>query len=223
MTDITPAHPPYDELADLARTLGHAHRLHLLEHIARAETSVEQLAERAGLSVANASQHLQHLRRAGFVQTRRDGKRVLYRLGAGPVLGVLGALRDYALFNRHAMYTLIEDSRVPPADLEAITRAALLERLHDDAVTLLDVRSPEEFAQGHLPGAINIPLAELERRLGELPVEQEIVAYCRGAYCVLSHEAATALQGHGFKVRRLVSGFEEWQAAGLDIEGRESR
>ncbi|CAI8841849.1 ArsR family transcriptional regulator [Pseudomonas donghuensis] len=200
----------HQHIAELARTLGHAHRLNLLEQIASGELAVEQLAQQCELSVANASQHLQHLRRAGFVQTRRDGKRVLYRLSAGPITEVLAALGQLAAFNRAAIRELMSDSVSAPEHLEAISREELLERLQDHSVTLLDVRPAEEFAQGHLPGAINIPFAELQQRLGELPVSQEVVAYCRGPWCVFSRDAVTALKAKGLRARHFLQGIELW-------------
>ncbi|QBF27044.1 metalloregulator ArsR/SmtB family transcription factor [Pseudomonas tructae] len=200
----------HQHIADLARTLGHAHRLNLLEQIAGGELAVEHLAQQCQLSVANASQHLQHLRRAGFVQTRRDGKRVLYRLSAGPIPEVLAALGQLAAFNRAAIRELMSDSLSAPEQLEAISREELLERLQDHSVTLLDVRPAEEFAQGHLPGAINIPFAELQQRLGELPAQQEVVAYCRGPWCVFSRDAVAALKAGGFRARHYLQGIEQW-------------
>ena len=179
----------YAELAELARTLGHAHRLMLLEQIGQGERPVERLAELAGLTVANASQHLQHLRRAGLVESRRDGKRVLYRLGGGPIVPLLAALRRQAEHRRAEIQGVVADRIGRPERLEGLSREELLKRLREGGVTLLDVRPEEEFALGHLPGAVNIPVEVLERRLAELPPGQEIVAYCRGPYCVLSVEA----------------------------------
>lgn len=217
---ISPQHPLV-EMAELARILGHHHRLILLEHIARGELPVERLVEASGLSVANTSQHLQQLRRGGFVQTRRDGKRVLYSLSQGPLASLLGALRQYVDYNHGQIRQLLADSEQQPMQLEGISREELRQRLQEGGMTLLDVRSPEEFAQGHLPGAINIPLEELEQRLSELAADQEWVAYCRGPYCVLSHNAAALLRAKGFKVRRLEQGFTDWQAAGLGVETSE--
>lgn len=208
----------FADIAELAKTLGNAHRLMLLEHIAQGERSVERLAELCALSIANASQHLQQLRRAGFVQTRRDGKHVLYRLGNGPILPVLAALRHHAEHNRSEIHELVADSIRRRERLEAISSAELLARMHEGSVTLLDVRSHEEFALGHLPGAINIPAEELERRFAELPADQEIVAYCRGPYCILSVDAVAALRAKGLQARRLENGFPDWKAAGLDVE-----
>lgn len=206
----------YTDLAEIARTLGHAHRLLLLEHIAQGERPVERLAELTNLTVANTSQHLQHLRRAGFVESRRDGKRVLYRLGSGPIEPILASLRTYARHVRAEIRELVADPGNASGRHDSISRDDLLERL--DTVTLLDVRSAEEYALGHLPGALNIPTGELERRLSELPLGREIVAYCRGPYCVLSTTAAALLEDKGFRVRRLAAGFPDWKAAGLGVE-----
>lgn len=208
----------FEQFAELARVLGHAHRLELLEHVSQGERSVERLAQLTGLSTANASQHLQHLRRGGFVQSRRDGKRVLYRLGDGPILALLSALWCYAERNRAEVREIVADYFDQLDTLEPVSREELVGRLRDASVTLLDVRPEDEFALGHLPGALNVPLDELERRLAELPKDREIVAYCRGPYCVLSFEAVAALRAKGYRIRRLEDGFPEWKAAGLEVE-----
>ncbi len=208
----------FSELAEIARTLGHAHRLMLLEHIAQGERPVERLADLTGLTIANTSQHLQHLRRAGFVEARREGKRVFYRLGNGPIETVLASLRTYAEHTRAEIRELVSDPINSNGRLDSISREDLLERLAAGSVTLLDVRPSEEYVLGHLPGALNIPTDELEKRLSELPTGHEIVAYCRGPYCVLSTMAAEVLEARGFRVRRLASGFPDWKAAGLQVE-----
>lgn len=208
----------FTDLAEIARTLGHAHRLMLLEHIAQGERSVERLAELTDLAIANASQHLQHLRRAGFVETRRDGKWVLYRLGSGPIEELLASLRGYADHARSEIRQLAADPNNAEGRHDSISREELLECIRTGEITLLDVRSAEEYALGHLPGALNIPAEELEQRLSELPPEQDVVAYCRGPYCVLSSTAATLLGAKGFRVRRLADGFPDWKAAGLGVE-----
>jgi rhodanese-related sulfurtransferase len=214
-----PSHPQrFVALAEIARTLGHAHRLVLLDHIAQGERAVERLAELSGLSLANASQHLQHLRRAGLVQTRRDGKHVLYRMGAGPIASLLASLRDYAEHQHAELEEFVTDSIHKRERLEGVSIEELLSRIETDSVVLLDVRPEEEFALGHLPGAINIPAEELERRLIELPPNAEIVAYCRGPYCVLSTHAVEALRANGLQARRLSAGFPEWKAEGLRVE-----
>jgi rhodanese-related sulfurtransferase/biotin operon repressor len=210
------------ELAELARGLGHAHRLLLLDHIAQNEHSVERLAELAGLSLANASQHLQHLKRAGFVTTRRDGKRIFYRLGDGPTAPLLAALKAQAEFNHAQVTTFIADSRSRPDRLEAIDAQELLRRMREDSVTLLDVRAETEYAVGHVPGAVNIPLPELERRLAELRKDQEVIAYCRGPHCALSAEAVRALSAKGYKARHFNGGLPGWQALGLATSSLQS-
>ncbi|WP_047249539.1 ArsR/SmtB family transcription factor [Chromobacterium subtsugae] len=204
----------FDEFAELARTLGNAHRLLLLEHAAQGERPVERLARLAGLTVANASQHLQQLKRAGLVASRRDGKHVLYRLGDGPVVNLLDALRQCAEHRRREMGRLAAGA----AGAEAVSREALLERLRDGDALLLDVRPAEEYAQGHLPGALNIPLEMLPQRLAELPAALEIIAYCRGPFCALSVQAVAALRAGGLAARRLADGFPDWKAAGLPVE-----
>jgi ArsR family transcriptional regulator len=208
----------FAELASVAKALGHAHRLELLEHLAQGERSVEALAARSGISVANASQHLQQLRRAGLASVRRDGKRVLYGLTDDAVVGLLGALREIAERNVAEVERLVTRYFRKRGSLEPISRAELMSRMRDGLVTVIDVRLSDEYALAHLPGAINIPLAELERRFAELPRKMEIVAYCRGPYCVLSFEAVVALRARGFHVRRLEDGLPEWRAAGLPIE-----
>jgi ArsR family transcriptional regulator len=190
----------------------------LLDVLAQGERSVEQLAAETGLSIANASQHLQQLRRGGFVRSRRDGKRVLYKLGDGPILALLSALRCYAERNRAEVREIVADYFDQLDKLEPVSREELLGRLQDGSVTLLDVRPGDEFALGHLPGALNVQLNELERRLAKLDKSKEIVAYCRGPYCVLSYEAVALLRARGFKVRRLEDGLPEWRAAGLPVD-----
>ena len=179
---ISPKLEIFEQFAELARVLGQANRLELLEHAAQGERSVERLSQLTGLSLANASQHLQVLRRAGFVRSRRDGKRMLYRLGDGPVIELLGALRRYAEQNRAEVRGIVSAYFDRLDSLEPVSREALLERLDDGSVTLLDVRPEDEFALGHVPGALNIPFADLNRRLAELPKDVPIVAYCRGPY-----------------------------------------
>jgi len=209
----------FAELSSVAKALGNAHRLELLEQLAQGERGVDALAARAGVSVANASQHLQQLRRAGLAAARRDGKRVLYRLTDDAVVGLLGALRQVAERNVAEVERVLAGYFLDCDGLEPISRAELMDRMRDGLVTVLDVRPSDEYALAHLPSALNIPLAELERRLAELPRGQEIVAYCRGPYCVLSFEAVAALRAWGFRVRRLQDGLPEWRAAGLPLEG----
>ena len=207
----------FAQFAVVAKTLGHAHRLDLLEQAGQGERSVEILAERTGLSVANASQHLQHLRRAGLVTSRRDGKFVYYRLADDAVLDLVAALHRIAERNIAEVGRVLQSYFYERDSLEPISREELLKRSRAGAITILDVRPEAEFMLGHLPNAITIPLRALKARLSELDRKQEIIAYCRGPYCVLSFEAVAALRKQGFKVRRLVDGLPEWRAAGLPI------
>lgn len=208
----------FEQFAELARVLGHAHRLELIELVSQGERSVDRLAEVTGLSIANTSQHLQQLRRGGFVQARREGKRVLYRLADGPILSLIAALRSYAERNRAEVGKIVSDYFQRLDQLEPVSRKELARRLKARTAVVLDVRPEDEFALGHIPGAVNIPMNELKRRLAELPKRQEIVAYCRGPYCVFSFEAVDLLRKRGFVVRRLEDGFPEWKAAGLATE-----
>jgi ArsR family transcriptional regulator len=208
----------FEQFAAVARTIGSAHRLELLELVAQTQRSVEELAGMSRLSVANASQHLQQLRRSGLVEARREGKRVLYRLADGDVIALLGALRRITERNVSAVEKVINSYFRERDSLEPVSRKELLRRMRDGLVTVIDTRPAEEFAAGHLRGAINVPLHELKRRLQEMPRDQEIVAYCRAAYCVLSYEAVAELRKRGFKAFRLEEGYPEWRAAGLPIE-----
>lgn len=208
-------------LAEVAKALGHQHRIELIEQLAQGPRSVEALAERVGLTVANTSQHLQQLRRAGLVNTQREGKRVIYRLAddtEADIVSLLGALRHVAEHAVASMERIIGAYFRARDDFEPVAAMELVTRLREGNVVLLDVRPEDEYGLGHLPGALNIPLRHLEQRLAELPRDHQIVAYCRGPYCVLSFEAVAALRTHGFNVRRLDQGFPEWKAAGLPIE-----
>jgi len=216
---MSPKHALFIEFAAVARALASPHRLELVEHLAQGERSVETLAARTGLSVANTSQHLQQLRQAGIAASRRTGKYVLYRLADEAVLALVTALRHVAERNRAEVDRIVGGYFADRDGMEPVSRQDLLDRVRDGLVTVLDVRPPEEFAFGHLPGAVNIPLDELERRLAELDPSQEVVAYCRSAYCVLSFEAVSTLRARGFRVRRLEDGLPEWRAAGLPVEG----
>lgn len=207
----------FAQFAGIAKTLGHAHRLELLEQLGQGERSVETLAQKARLSIANASQHLQQLRRAGLVTTRRDGKFIYYSLADDAVLQLLAALGQIAERNLADVQQVMRRYFHDRDSLEPISRQELRKRLRSGTVTVLDVRPEDEFALGHVPGAVNIQLKDLEARLLDLDVSHEIIAYCRGPYCVLSYEAVAALRERGFKVRRLEDGFPEWRSAGLPV------
>ncbi len=212
-----PKHSLFAQFAVVAKTLGHAHRLELLEQLAQGERSVDVLAQRTGLSIANASQHLQQMRRAGLVGNRRDGKFVYYRLADDAVLELLAVLRRIAEQNLAEVERVVRSYFDQRDSLEPVSRAELMQRLRAGTVTIIDVRPEDEFALGHLPGALNIPLRGLEARLGEINRKREVVAYCRGPYCVLSYEAVATLRARGFKARRLEDGLPEWRVAGLPV------
>jgi rhodanese-related sulfurtransferase/DNA-binding transcriptional ArsR family regulator len=218
MSSESPKQVLFDQFAAVAKAAAHPHRLGLLEQLAQGERSVEVLADRTSISIANASQHLQHMRRAGLVAARREGKFVFYRLADDAVLELLASLRRIAERNSAEAERVVRGYFEDRDSLEPVSRLELLERLKAGLATVLDVRPEDEFALGHLPGAINIPLGELEKKLADLDPDQEIVAYCRGPYCVLSYEAVAALRERGFKARRLEDGLPEWRAAGLPIQ-----
>lgn len=219
MSSTGPKQAIYESLAEVAQALGHAHRLELLEYLAQGERSVEELSARASLTFANTSRHLQILRRARLVETQRRGKHVLYSLaGDAELVALMQALGRVGERNVAEIDRVMADYFRARDALEPVSREDLVARLHDGLVTVLDLRPEDEFAVGHLPGALNIPLAELERRLGELPADREVIAYCRGPYCVLSFEAVSALRARGYLVRRLEDGYPEWKAAGFPVE-----
>lgn len=217
MSTCNPKLTLFAHFAAVAKSLAHPHRLELLEQLAQGERSVEVLADRTRISIANASQHLQQMRRAGLLVNRRDGKFVYYGLVDDSVLDLLAALRRISERNVAEVERVIRNYFHNRDSLEPISREELLQRSRAGEVTVLDVRPEDEFALGHLPGAVNMPLHELEMRLAEFDPAQEIVAYCRGPYCILSYEAVAVLRARGFKARRLEDGLPEWRAAGLPV------
>jgi rhodanese-related sulfurtransferase/predicted transcriptional regulator len=218
MSSNNPKRALFAQFAAVAKAMAHEHRLELLELVAQGERSVEALAERSGLSLANASQHLQQLRRAGLVAARRQAKFVLYRLTDDAVLTMLAAMRKVAERNVGEVERILRSYFQARDGLEPVSRAELTRRMKQGLVTVLDVRPVDEFALGHLPGARNVQLSQLKRQLAKLDRKTEIVAYCRGPYCVLSFEAVAQLRALGFKARRLEDGLPEWKAAGLPVE-----
>jgi rhodanese-related sulfurtransferase/DNA-binding transcriptional ArsR family regulator len=208
----------FDEFARVAKALASGRRLELLDVLANGERTVDALAGEAALSVANASQHLQVLRQAGLVITRREGTSVHYRLAGPEVLELWRALRTLAAARLAEVERLAAAYLGARDQLEPVSREELARRLEDgEPMVILDVRPASEHAAGHLPGAVSIPVEELRRRLAELPRDREIVAYCRGPYCAFAHEAVELLRNEGFAARRLEDGLPEWQAAGLAV------
>ena len=214
----SPKHLVFQQLAVVAKSIANANRLELLEQLAQGERSVETLAERTRLSVANASHHLQQMRRGGLVAARRDGKFVRYRLSDDRVLELIAALRGVAEHQLAEVDRIVRSYFHARDSLEAVSHKDLMRRIKDGDVTVLDVRPRDEYELGHLPGAVSVPLDQLKKWLKRLDRSREIVAYCRGAYCVLSFEAVATLRAQGFTVRRLADGFPEWKARGFPIE-----
>jgi ArsR family transcriptional regulator len=187
--------------------------------LAQRERTVEDLTVLSGMSFANTSRHLQILRRARLVETQRRGKNVVYSLASSAeVVSLMKSLGRVGERNVAEVNRVLADYFHARDSMEAVTREDLVDRITDGLVMVLDVRPKDEFSEGHLPGARNIPLAELNRRLNELPTNVEIVAYCRGPYCVFAYEAVAALRAKGFRASRLEDGFPEWKAAGLPVE-----
>lgn len=207
----------YAQFAKVAKTLASAPRLEILELLAQRERSVEDLVAATGLPVANVSQHLQQLRRSGLAMNRREGKYIRYRLTDPAVITLIGTLQELAERNHVETARTITRYFKKRDSLEPVSRAELLRRKKAGAAFVIDVRPLDEFAAGHIPGAVHLPLAELEGRLAELPRDQEIVAYCRGPYCVMAFEAVARLRASGFQARRLQDGFPEWRLARLPV------
>jgi ArsR family transcriptional regulator len=208
----------FSAFAEVAKALAHRHRLEIIEQLAQGERSVEALSEKVALSVANASQHLRIMRRAGLLASRRDGKRIVYRLTDPSALAAVSALQKVAERNMAEVREVIGGYFRERDALEPVTRDELRKRVKEGAVTVLDVRPRDEYDAGHIPQAVNVPLRELAKRLREIPNSREIVAYCRGPYCVLAFEAVAKLRQSGFRARRLEDGYPEWKAAGLPVE-----
>ena len=210
-------HDLFTQFARVGKALGSANRLELLEFIAQGERTVDVLATLSGLSVANTSQHLQQLRQTGLITARKLGQHVYYRLTGDDVLVLLNSLRHVAEQHLADVERLVNSFLTVKDSLEPIPANELLQRVRDGLVTVVDVRPREEYQAGHLTGAVNVPLAELEQHLNQLPPDKEIVAYCRGPHCVLAFDAVARLREHGFKARRLETGYPEWKVAGMPV------
>jgi rhodanese-related sulfurtransferase len=211
----------YAEFAVLGKALSNAHRLELLDLLAQGERSVEELAREAALSLANASAHLQVLRQARLVEAEKRGLNVVYRLAAPEVFQLWRTLRDVGSARLAEIDRLVENYFSEREEFEAVDKEELLRLMADQAVIVIDVRPEVEYEQGHIPTARSVPVENLKRRLAELPRDLEVVAYCRGPYCVYSDEAVRLLHHHGFRARRLKEGFPEWRAAGYPVEMEE--
>ena len=208
----------YEAIGRVALALGSAGRLQILEFVAQRERSVDALAAMTGLSVANTSKHLQALRQAGLVSARKEGLRVYYAIAGDDVAALLSALREVSEHRVAEVERLLRTWLAHRDEMEAVPAREVLERARKGLVVVLDVRPAEEYSAGHLPGAVNIPIHELEKRLKELPKRKEVIAYCRGPYCLMSYDAVSLLRRKGLKARRLEAGLPEWRAAGLPVE-----
>ena len=213
----------YEQFARTAKALAHPRRIELLELVAQGDVSVEVLAERSSTSVTNASAHLQVLRRARLVETRRAGTHVFYRLASDDVARLVSTLRDVSRSRLMEVEHVIRDYFGARDALEPLTRDELLARQAHGDVVVLDVRPTDEFVAGHIPGALSIPLDQLDDQLGRLPRDVTIVAYCRGPYCVLAPLAIEKLRAAGFDSRRLADGLPEWRLAALPLSQGEER
>ena len=208
----------FNQFARVGKALSNPNRLELLEFLAQGSRSVDALAQVANLSVANTSQHLQQLRQAGLVTSQKDGLKVFYSISGDDVISLLDSLRDVAERHISDVDKIVNTYLTAKDNLDPIPAAELLERAKQDLVTVLDVRPKEEYEAGHVQGAINIPIEELELHLEQFDPKQEIVAYCRGPHCILAFDAVEQLRKKGFQARRLENGYPEWKVAGLPIE-----
>jgi rhodanese-related sulfurtransferase len=206
----------FEQFARVPKALANPKRLELVDLLAQGERSVEVLAAAAGLGVTTCSAHLQTLKAARLVETRRDGVKVYYRLAGPDVAAIYGHLQQVAAA-RLPDVAPAAAGYLGPDDTDAVDREELLRRARAGTVTVLDVRPAEEYDAGHIPGAVSVPLADLPDRLADLPADTDIVAYCRGAYCVLSHDAVRLLAGHGRRALRLADGMLEWRLADLPV------
>lgn len=217
MSADSPKRLAFEQFALVAKALGSGHRLELLDILAQGERAVERLAQAADFTVGNTSQHLQQLRRAGLVTAKKVGNQVIYALADSEVVALVRTLWRVAERNTAEVERVVQRYYRDRDSLEPVSRNDLRKRLRARSVLVLDVRPGDEYAAGHLPEAVSVPVSELKRRLKQIPKGREIVACCRGPYCVYSYEAVEILRAAGYRARRLDGGFLEWRAAGLPV------
>lgn len=205
------------QFARIGKAVSSPARLEILDLLSQGEKPVETIATQAGLSVTNTSNHLKELRNAALVTSRKDGVYVLYRLADPAVHQFLRCLQDIAARQLAEVRELVQDYFEAPDTLEPVEARELLERMRSDDVVVLDVRPEDEYAAGHIPGALSMPVAELERRLAELPTDREVIAYCRGPYCVFAVQAVDLLRAAGYRARRMEIGVPDWRARGFEV------
>jgi rhodanese-related sulfurtransferase/DNA-binding transcriptional ArsR family regulator len=207
----------YDQFARLGKALSNSHRLEVLELLAQSERTVDSLATELGISVANASQHLQALRQAALVDSRKDGLFMHYRLAGPEVFDLSKVIRSVAERRLVELELLVNEHFGNRADAEAVPMAELLKRARSKQVVILDTRPAREYIAGHIPGALSVPVDDLQRRLKDLTKGREYVAYCRGPYCIYADRAVEILRANGRRARRLAEGFPEWRSAGFPV------
>ena len=208
----------FSQFARVGKALSNGNRLEILEFLAQGERNVDEIARVTGITVANTSQHLQQLRQSGLVTSRKEGLKVHYSISGDDVLLMLSTLRDVAERHLAEVEHLVKAYLTVKDDLEPIPRDELLSRIKDGLVIVLDVRSADEYASGHVPGAVNVPLDKLEVYLQSMDSTQDVVAYCRGPHCILAFDAVAKLRESGLDARRMEDGFPEWKVSGLPVE-----
>jgi rhodanese-related sulfurtransferase/DNA-binding transcriptional ArsR family regulator len=218
MSTPNPKREVFEELARVGNALSSAVRLELLELLAQGESSVDRLARLSGCSVANTSQHLQKLKQAGLILSRKQGQFVYYCIASDEVTRMLAAVSCVGETHLAEIERIVRLYFRTKDNFQPIGATELLDRARKGLVTVLDVRPPEEFASGHVPGALNIHVDQLARRLRELPKGKEVIAYCRGPFCLMSFDAVQLLRKKGMKARRLQDGMPEWRSAGMPVE-----
>ena len=208
----------FAQFARVGKALSNANRLEMLEFLAQGECNVDELARKTNISLANASQHLQHLRQIGLVVSRKQGLKVYYSISGDDVMILLNALRVSAERHVAEVDRMVKTYLNVKDELEPVQRNELLDRIRNGLVVVLDVRPQSEYLSGHIPSAVNVPLDELENYLKKLDSSQEVIAYCRGPHCILAFDAVAILRKHGLTAKRMEDGFPEWKASGLPVE-----
>jgi len=216
-SDTSPKKQIFTHFAQIAKAIASPSRLELLEALAQGERSVEKLAEATGISVANTSHHLQVLREGGLVRSRKEGQQVIYRLSDDEIPQMLGCLRRVGERHLAEVELVVREHFASEDGLRAVTHQELTALLKSGDAMVIDVRPPEEYEAGHIAGAVNIPLKLLSQHLADFPRRKEVVAYCRGPYCMLAVEAVKRLRKRGYRARRLEEGFPEWKAEGRPV------
>lgn len=218
MKPVSPKKLLFDQFASVAKALANANRLELLEALAQGERSVEKLAQATGMSFANTSHHLHILRDGGLVQSRKEGIQVIYTMADDRILSVITGIRHIAESHLAEVERIVRENFASLDNLKPVHRDELLSLARTGEAMVIDVRPPSEYEAGHIEGAVNIPLDSLSKRLDQLPRDQQIVAYCRGPYCMLAFEAVAELRKRGYRARRLEDGYPEWKADRLPVK-----